>query len=153
MERISRAFKDIIAELGIEKAVTVENLRTRWEEILGETISIHTYPSFYKNGQLIINVDSPEWLNELKYHRQSILTKLKPFEISSVRFKLGRLKKNAGRIMPGDRSIELNEREKGFAEDTASQIEDSSLRETIRKAIERSLVKNKKRSSKQEQAD
>jgi hypothetical protein len=149
MERISRAFEDIISELGIEKAVTIENLRARWEEIIGATISIHTYPSFYKNGQLIINVDSPEWLNELKYHKESILTKLKPFEISSVRFKLGRLKKNASRFMPGVRHIELNEQEKDFAEDTASQIDDSSLRETIRKAIERSLVNSKKRSSKQ----
>ena len=148
MERISKAFEDIIGELGIEKAVTVENLRARWEEIVGATISIHTYPSFYKNGQLIINVDSPEWLNELKYHKQSMLIKLKPFEITNIRFKLGRLKKNASRITPDNRPVELNELEKGFAQDTASQVKDSSLRETIRKAIERSLANSKKRSSK-----
>jgi hypothetical protein len=148
MERISKAFEDIISELGIEKAVTIENLRTRWEEIIGATISLHTYPSFYKNGQLIINVDSPEWLNELKYHKQSIQNKLKPFEISTVRFKLGRLKKCPHKGRPGGQAIELDEQEKGFADDTASQVKDSSLREAIRKAIERSLVNSKKRSSK-----
>jgi hypothetical protein len=145
MERISRAFEDIIAELGIEKAVTIVNLRIRWSDIIGATISTHTYPSFYNNGQLIITVDSPEWLSELNYYKQSILTKLKPYKIENVRFKLGRLKKNISHRTPREKAIKLNEQEKGFAKDAAASIEDSSLRETVRKTIERSLANSKKR--------
>ncbi|GBD98552.1 hypothetical protein BMS3Abin07_00572 [bacterium BMS3Abin07] len=140
MERISKAFNEILGELGIGKAVTVEILRNRWEEIIGETISLHTYPFSCNNGQLLINVDSPEWLHELQYHQETILSRLRAFDIDSVRFRLGRIIRRTVHTPPAHNIKDLTERDKVYAKDTVSNIKDPALKEKIKKAIEKSLA-------------
>jgi hypothetical protein len=140
MEKISKAFHAIFKQLGIEKAVTVEIIREKWRVIIGETISIHTSPSFFKNGQLTINVDSPEWLHELQFHQETILKKLNPFEIDTIRFKLGRIEHRQTSQPPAKRSVRsLTVHELDFVEDATAEIENLPLKEQIKKAIEKSL--------------
>ncbi|UCG78130.1 MAG: DUF721 domain-containing protein [Nitrospirota bacterium] len=139
MERLSKAFEDLIRELGIGKAVTVEMLRRRWNEIVGDTISGHTDPDHYKGGKLVINVDSAEWLHELQYYQTNILSKLEPFDITSVRFKLGRIRKKRTSEPLNKEATTVSDKDREFAQETSSAIKSDQLKNAIRKAIERSL--------------
>lgn len=139
MEKISNAFDEIIRDLGLEKAVAVERIRKKWKAIIGETISIHTSPSFINHGQLIIHVDSPEWLHELQFHQGAILSKLKPFGINKIRLKLGRIELPPQRSRTKRPARGLTVREMDFIEDTTADIDNDLLKERIKKAIEKSL--------------
>ncbi len=139
MERISKAFELIIRNLGLEKALTVENLRKNWGAVLGDTIAVHTAPAFLKERQLLISVDSPEWLHELQYHKPLILSKLRSYDITSVRFKIGKIRRHPAPPSGRNTGNAVSDQVKDFAVGTSEKIKDAHLRDQIRKTIERSL--------------
>lgn len=141
MEKISNTFDIIIGELGLEKYVPVENLRKGWNKLFGDPIRRHASPSSYGNGVLTINVDSPEWLHELQYHRETMLAKLSPFGLDTIRFKLGPVRRwRIPETSPEQKKKRITPEEIEYIENTASPIKDASLRERIKKAMEFSIA-------------
>ena len=93
-------------------------------------------------GELLINVDSPAWLQELKFFRDDIQKKLHPYGIQSVRFRLGRVSMNA---MPDNKSRarearQLDEEERLFIENAVTGIDDDSIKHTLKKTIEKAIT-------------
>lgn len=140
MEKASNTFDEIFKDLGIERRVTVELIRSRWEEIIGQTIACHTFPSSCDTGQLLILVDSPEWLHELRYHENTIREKLKPHGFDRIRFKLGRVRTLKRSATDPRRIKKLTASDREFIEETSSCITDSQMREQIKKAIKNSIA-------------
>ena len=140
MERVSNALSQALKELGIEKAQRVGTLMQRWGKIVGSSVADHTWPVSQVNGQLIIHVDSPEWLHELHYLQNSLLGKLAPYGITAIRMKLGPVKKKRtpGRNIPP--SGQISEADRKLIDSTTSSVQDSSLRARIGRAMERSLA-------------
>lgn len=141
MERISRVFSELVRDLGLEKRMALESIRSRWETVIGESVAQHTLPFSLQKGQLLILVDSPEWLHELRYFQDNITRKLTPYGIQSIRLKLGTIK--AGRT-PLPRSPRpqrvLSPEDKSFIDALSSGIKNDDVREQIKKAIEKSLA-------------
>jgi len=139
MERIAGAFNEIISDLGLKKAFSVEQLRRQWKDIVGPSIALHTTPAAFRNGRLTIHVDSPEWLHELQYHHSGIAKKLAPLGFEKVRFILGPVGKKEECSTPSRQQRILRPEDRRFAESVASPVSDTVLRERIRRAMEESL--------------
>jgi hypothetical protein len=130
---------------GIEDTVRLSRIKSVWQNIFEEPVSLHMSPAFLKEGELLINVDSPAWLQQLGFYKEYIIKKLQSasggFDINAVRLKLGKVsynnKKN-GRAIP-KRNV-LTKNEMVFINETISSIQNNELRESIRKAIEKSFV-------------
>lgn len=92
-----------------------------------------------------MNVDSPVWLQELQYYKKEILGKLRSYGITSMRFKIGRVSRAISRKKrdkePKIKS--LTPEEISLVEETTVQVDDKELRETLQKAMKRSLSARK----------
>jgi predicted nucleic acid-binding Zn ribbon protein len=74
-DSISDVIPAIMKKLGLESEQWTGILEREWEELIGSTVAAHTRPGRYKNGKLIVFVDSATWLNELKRFNQGQMLK------------------------------------------------------------------------------
>ncbi|MFA5353354.1 MAG: DUF721 domain-containing protein, partial [Thermodesulfovibrionales bacterium] len=72
----------------------LESLQADWNRIFGEPLSAHTCPVEIRDAELLVHVDSPAWLNQLKFFRDEMINKLRPYGIREIRFKRGSLYQN-----------------------------------------------------------
>ena len=56
------------------------NLNKSWKKIVGKTISKNTEITGIKNGKITIKTSNPIWRNELTFHKQDLLDKIKKEE-------------------------------------------------------------------------
>jgi predicted nucleic acid-binding Zn ribbon protein len=74
-------------ELGLESGLRLERMRARWDTIFGEPMALHAYPISLSEGELLIGVDSPVWLQELSFRKAALVEKLSEFGVSAIRLK------------------------------------------------------------------
>ncbi len=75
---LSQAVLSVVQSLGIEGQVWLRELESEWVSLAGEDIARHARPGRYDQGRLVIFVDNPVWLNELKrYGKTELELKLK----------------------------------------------------------------------------
>ncbi len=156
LKELSSTIEDLYKDLGISEKFILGCLKNKWPQIVGEGLSSHSEPSSINNGELLIKVNSHLWAEEMRFLSDSIIEKLKPYKIKTVKFRIGRItseKRNRQSIVKplSQPPAELSE----FIESSVSFISDEKLRETIKKAMRRSLTvtlcretanKNKRRS-------
>ncbi len=152
MKHIYNALIPLYQNLGLEKKFALHEIISRWHIIFGSPFSNHTCPVDLKDGELIINVDSPAWLQQLKFMQPLIIEKLNSYAIKSVKLRIGRIKKDK---VKKDSAITLNPFEKTYVistedaewlNDALSIIKDSEIKEIITKIIPKSIsytTKNK----------
>lgn len=73
---------DIVAgalkQLGPNASTWVRGLESEWLELVGTPLARHARPGKYREGNLVVFVDSSTWLNEIKrYHQATMLAKLR----------------------------------------------------------------------------
>jgi hypothetical protein len=145
MKRIGPLLSGIFSDLGIGDRMKLEKLRREWLGIFHEPMSVHTFPSEIKDGELLITVDSPIWLQQLGFFKRDILTKLVGFDIKSVRFRHGRITRDdrVSSLRSGSNETkpvhELRDSEIAWIDKTVSDIEDDELKDAVRKAIEKAF--------------
>lgn len=102
-------------------------------------------PCTLSHGDILLNVDSPVWLQELQYYKKDILGKLRSYGITSMRFKIGRVSHDMSpnKRLKESRFKTLTAEEISLVEDTVSQIDDEELRAALKKAMKRSLSARK----------
>jgi hypothetical protein len=102
-------------------------------------------PYKLSEGEILLNVDSPVWLQELNYFKKDVIEKLNPYGVRDVRFKLGRVSKiiKSGVQSQKSRVKPLTTEEIFYIEKTVSQINDKELKETVRRTIEKAITLNK----------
>lgn len=148
MNRIDGLLSPLLKGLGIEEAVRFEGIKGEWTTLFGEPLSLHMFPSRLKNGELLINVDSPVWLQQISFYKAEILKNLGPFGIRDVRFRIGRV--DARKIHAPHRSqqkkVSLDSAAMQQIEEMVSEVKDSPVKESIRRAMERSLAAKKAKS-------
>jgi predicted nucleic acid-binding Zn ribbon protein len=138
---LSSVFKN----LGVEEKIKLESLKRQWNDIFGEPLSLHTFPADIKDGELLINVDSPVWLQQLKFFKQEILKKLRAYAVGEIKFRHGmvyqsRFRKDSEQQPQANRH--LSDSEITWIDSTVSSIDDADLKENIKKAIKKSLTHN-----------
>jgi len=143
LKRAGSLLIPFIKELGIQNSLKLAEIEKSWYKLFGEPLCRRMFPSVLSEGELVLNVDSPQWLHELNFCKSEILQKLKPFGIRNVRFRLGRTSRRKTKNV-SDQPIDkrkLSAKELDTIENALSQINDDALKQTVRKAMEKSFCR------------
>ncbi|MEW6571431.1 MAG: DciA family protein [Nitrospirota bacterium] len=137
MHRADSLLASFIEEQGLQEKVRLENIKKDWHKLFNKPLSLHMYPSVLTGGELLLNVDSHVWLNELNYCKGDIVRKLSCHGVRNVRLRLGRVRKA---VMPGAQKKGLKDRalsadEISFIEEMTSFVQDERLRSVLQSAM------------------
>lgn len=148
MNRIGGLISPLVKGLGIEEAVRFEGIKGEWAGIFAEPLSLHMFPSRLKNGELLINVDSAVWLQQISFYKTEILKNLSPFGVIDVRFRIGKTdaRKTGAPQRAQRKEFPLDSSALRQIEETVSGIEDGPVKESIRRAMAKSLSTKKPKS-------
>jgi hypothetical protein len=148
MKKVGTLLSFIFKDLGIEDKIRLNSMQEEWYRLFNEPLSLHTYPVDIKDRELTINVDSPVWLGQLKFFKQDIIKKLHAYNVSSVKFKHGRVYQKRGQGARGKRQEDskqlpkaVTDSELAWINQIVSTVSDSELQENIRKAISKAVMK------------
>ncbi len=148
VNRIGGLLSPIIKGLGIEEAVRLEGIKEDWAGLFREPLSLHMRPSRLQNGELLINVDSSVWLQQISFYREDILRTLRPLGVKDVRFRIGRVTgaKPLSSERPQKKRYSLDKTALRQIEEAVSGIGDGPVKESIRKAMEKALSRKSNKS-------
>jgi hypothetical protein len=144
VKKVSTLIPRLLKGLGLEEAARFERIRKEWSAIFREPLSLHMSPSSLKNGELLIAVDSPVWLQQISLFKPDIAKNLTAYGVTDVRFRIGRIVKPAGGVKRTNESSprqwpSLGRDDLREIDETVSGLKDSALRENVRRAMEQSL--------------
>jgi hypothetical protein len=143
MQHAGGILKRLIRDYGLEAGLALSVIQKQWQKLVGDTISAHTFPDFFKGGTILIIVDTPQWMHHLSFYKQDILNKLRPYKVKDLRFKLGRLPEREG-SREAVNHAPLSEDEERFIEETIENLEDDGLKLRFRTLLAHSM-KHRKR--------
>ena len=145
MKKVDSLLRPIVRDFGIESDMKFIELEKNWHILFNEPLSYHMSPYRITEGVILLNVDSPVWLQELNYFKRDIVGKLSPYGVKDIRFKLGKvsIKNGAGIRNEGSGAKTFTPEELSYIEKTISHIADKELRGTVRRAIEKSISSRK----------
>jgi len=137
----------LVKELGVEDGVRLAEMKKNWDDLFNEPLVSHMSPFMLSGGEVILNVDSPVWLQELNFLKEDIIKKLHHYDVRSVRLRLGRVStgmksrfRSQSTTNRESKDKSLTAKELSYIEETVSQINDNTLKETARKAIQKALI-------------
>jgi Dna[CI] antecedent, DciA len=141
MKRADSVLAPLLKDSGIGNGVTLAGIKKNWFSLFQKPLSHHISPCLLTAGELLINVDSPAWLQELKFFKEDIRKKLHPYGIQSVRFRIGRVSMN--RTSDGKsrtpESRQLDEEERSFIENAVMNLDDDGMKQTLKKTIAKAI--------------
>ncbi len=140
MQSLQNTLNKLVKDSGIEGGLALNNLRKRWVQIVGQPISVHTYPDLVKGSYLTIIVDTPQWIHHLSFYKDDIVLKLKPFGITGIRFRRGSIPITE-EVKKKTREANLTEEDLQYIENTVGSLKDDELKESFRKLIQHGLTK------------
>jgi|MudIll2142460700_1097286.scaffolds.fasta_scaffold253758_3 hypothetical protein len=144
MKKAEAVLGPMLKRLGIESGVRLERIRSDWFDIFDAGLASHMYPAGCTEHELLLHVDSPAWMQQFTYYKKDILRKLAPYGITDVRFRIGKVRTKRRQTPDRKKDRILSDDEVSFAADVVSGVSDEQLKESIRKAIEKSLAVKKK---------
>ena len=138
LSRASEAIEPLARDLGLEPALKLYRIRKAWTSAVGNPLALHTWPASLASGRLTVHADNPAWLQQAGYFREKMTDKLASFGVRELRFRLGRIARDA----PSHKPTPLRRREPDheFIESLLKDIEDEDLRDSVRRAAKKSLA-------------
>lgn len=145
MKRVDFLLFPLVKDLGIESSMKLAVIKKKWHNLFNEPLSSHMLPCKLSEGEMLLNVDSPVWLQELNYFKKDIIEKLSPYGIRDVRLKLGRVSKRKESEGSGKwiKIKTLTPEELSYIDKTVSQIDDEELREAVVRTMEKAIISNR----------
>lgn len=145
VKRADSLLTHFIRDLGIEDGIRLSRMKKEWYTLFQKPLSYHVSPCRLSEGELLLNVDSPVWLQELNFFKEEIIKKLGSYGVREVRFRLGRIPRaeNAAATYKKSREKHLKDGELEFVENTVSQVNDEALRVTVKLALEKAITSGK----------
>ncbi len=134
----------------MEESLTLVRLQREWATLFDEPLALHIYPASLNNRILVVNVDSPLWLQQLKFFKQAILKKLEAYGIDTLEFRHGsanlsrrnhtgkHCEMSAGE-QTGHPQKALTEADITWIDETLAAVNDSGLQDGIRNVLEKAL--------------
>jgi len=84
----------VLRDLGLDRELEIQRLLDVWPELVDEKIASHTRATALERGVLVVVVDSPIWMTELRFLKGLLLKRLAPRcrtgMVRDIRFVLGR---------------------------------------------------------------
>ncbi len=140
METAGSLISPLLRRLGIDEEVRLRRIRNDWHTLFEKPLSQHMSPSKLLEGDLLLSVDSPAWMQQLGFCKKEILKKLEAYGIKDLRFRIGRVSQKNSPESPNSAPVELSREEALFISELLSGVNDDVLRESIKKSIEKSLL-------------
>jgi len=142
MQSLHNILKTFVRDHGLEGGVALNAIRKKWDTLVGHTIAVHTYPDTIKNKTLTLIVDTPQWMHHLSFFKEEITGKLEHFNVSEIRFKLGRIPETSQEKRKAE-EVNLTEDDERYIENTLKNLKDDELKEKFRTLIVHGLMKGK----------
>jgi len=140
MHSLRSLLERFVKEYRIEGALIIEDIRSKWNSIVGDIINRHTYPESIKNSIITVVVDSPQWLHHLGFYKLQITEKLSHHGIKDIRFRLGKLPAQRGEKTS---SQALSQEDISFIEETVKSIPDNDLKERLRSLLIHAIARRR----------
>ncbi len=152
MENAGSILASIFKNIGMEDSLTLVRLQGEWAALFDEPLSLHIYPASLNNGILVVNVDSPLWLQQLKFFKQAMLKKLEAYSIKTIDFRHGSANlsrrshtvKDYG-MSTGEQTVgpekALTEADVTWIDQTLAAVNDPVLKDGIRNTLEKALTR------------
>ena len=152
MENAGSILASIFKNIGMEDSLTLARLQREWTTLFDEPLSLHIYPASLNNGILVVNVDSPLWLQQLKFFKQAILKKLEAYKINTIDFRHGSAnlsrRSHTGKHhgmstdeQTGHPQKALSEADVTWIDQTLATVNDPGLQDSIRNALQKALTR------------
>lgn len=148
MENTGSILATLFKNAGMGDKLTLARLQAEWADRFDEPLSLHTFPLSLNKGLLVVNVDSPLWMQQLKFFKQAMLKKLDPYGIKAIDFRQGRTNLSRFRRVQEEpegyelREQKLSAEDTEWIEQTLSDVSDAELKERIKTVLEKALLKN-----------
>jgi len=133
----------LLKNLGLESGVRLARIKNDWHGIFDEQITSNLFPVSFSDRELLLHVTSPIWMQQFSFHKSEIIKKLSAYGVQDIRFRLGKIPKRTREISPARKAPELTRENVVFINELLSDISDENLKETIKKAVEKSLTSKK----------
>jgi hypothetical protein len=144
VRRTDSLLKPIVRNLGIGDGVRLAQIKSHWHTLFQKPLSYHMAPSVLSGDELLLSVDSPVWLQELKFYQEEIIKKLTQYQVKSVRFRLGKVAANNREGGRDERKVKsLTALDHSFIEETVSKIQDKELKDALKKTIVKAMTSGK----------
>jgi hypothetical protein len=114
-----------------------------WNEIVGESVAVHSQPRSIRNRILFIDVSHPTWMQQLQFLKPTLLEKVNTFLgeplIQDIRFKLGKISPTipAPPKTPSLKDEKLDKATLNRIESIVQKIDDKDLRKSVRDVLMR----------------
>lgn len=145
MKRADTLLTPFLKNSGIQDGVKLSAMRAQWHHLFSKPLSYHILPFRFSQGELLLNVDSHVWLQELNFLKRDIVKKLAPYGVRTVRFRIGKTQREPeSRVGNGDVKKptyrQLTSTELSYIEETVSGLPDEELRRTVRTILEKAIA-------------
>ena len=140
MKKTGAVLDPLLKNLGIESGVRLVRIKHDWYEIFDEQITSHLFPVNFSDRELLLHVTSPIWMQQFSYHKSEIIKKLSDYGVQNIRFRLGRIPQRKQETSPDSKTPELTRENRLFISELLSDVSDENLKETIKRAVEKSLT-------------
>ena len=143
MKKTGAVLGPLLKNLGLESGVRLARIKHDWYGIFDEQITSNLFPVSFSDRELLLHVTSPIWMQQFSFHKSEIIKKLSAYGVQDIRFRLGRIPQRKQKISPDHKVPELTRENVFFIAELLSDISDENLKETIKKAVEKSLTSKK----------
>lgn len=76
MDKIGAPLKDLLARLHLTEPLRGWQAVEAWPEVVGERVAARARAVSFRDGTLLVEVDSATWMNELGYLKLRMVTEL-----------------------------------------------------------------------------
>jgi predicted nucleic acid-binding Zn ribbon protein len=76
MKKIGGPLRDLLDRLRLNEPMAGWQATELWPEVVGERIASRSRAIAFRDGVLIVEVESPTWMSELTYHKRRIIKTL-----------------------------------------------------------------------------
>ena len=143
MKKTGAVLGPLLKNLGLESGVRLARIKNDWYEIFDEQITSNLFPVSFSDNELLLHVTSPILMQQFSFHKIEIIKKLSTYGVQDIRFRLGRIPQRKQIISHARKPRELTRENMFFISELLSDISDENLKETIKKAVEKSLTTKK----------
>ena len=143
MKKTGAVLGPLLKNLGLESGVRLARIKCDWYGIFDEQITSNLFPASLSDRELLLHASSPIWIQQFTFHKSEIIKKLSAYGVQDIRFSLGKIPQKKQKILPQLKATELSRENIFFITELLSDISDENLKETIKKAVEKSLTSKK----------
>ncbi len=143
---ISPILQSMTQGLGLEKEMTLYQLKKEWPRLVGQTIAAHTAPEKIKFKTLTLLADGPTWMHELTFLKEKMIQKINETlgkeTICTLHLRVGALPPPYTSPKENKPLKRLSPAAVALVKEALLPVSDEDLKNVIRHAMERHLRAN-----------